>query len=133
MVRSGSAARAWARAQVERVDRDDLVHELARLELAQPGQDRGTDEPVGVRLVVVEVAHARELRVEEVLLVQLARRLLGVLQGHPAHDRADPVVLRRLGEHRVGVRQVVGRLDEDRPVHAGCGSWGSSSAGVKVR
>ena len=103
--------------KVVREDRHDVERQVERGEPCQARSDVGPDEPVGVGLVMDEVADAPQAMAETGL--DRPGRRIGVVQRRPADDAQDPGVGRPGLGHRIGVGEAVGGLDEDGAVDPG--------------
>ena len=75
----------------------------------------GAQDPVRIGLLVDQVANPSQRRLPRQDVEPRLRRR-GRAEIDPRGDGGDPGVLRRLGEHRVGVAVGAGRLDENRAV-----------------
>ena len=119
-------------AQMVGEDAGKLEHETAFLEERDALEHRRPEDPVGIVLLVDEMTDAPELRLHGELVQSLARTA-GASSGDPGDDAADPVVTRRVLQHRVRVEVGGGRLHEHRPLHAAAARRGSRSDGSNAR
>ena len=104
-------------AEVTRIDAGQLQDESALIHERKTLEHLAPEDPVGIRLVMDEVADSAQLRLVCELRESLSRSL-GRAQIEPGDDTADPLVLPRLREHRVGVGVGARRLHEHRLRHA---------------